>query len=448
MKKLIIFLIISSFIVSCTDDGQDDIATIDAHSLSKETNKAGGYCEESRIENIRVMSYNIKQGLPAFNPSLQACEGNANIIVNNIIAQNPHVVVIQESFDRDVKNNILKPRLEAAGYEVTRNVGDTKIPKIIELTGQYVSLFVVDPLEQGLDILGRLLVSVFTGGSSEDGGVFIASRIPIKSVIQRSFKDGIDNNACTGFDCQADKGFLVATLELGHKNYFHVIGTHLNAGNNVKDRLARNNQIDLIDETIGYLNLTHGSTIIAGDLNIDFHSTANDDFNSMVTTLDARPSFELAGQAPVNTLNARWEDICNELKPIEVLDYILVKQGYGFQQPNRATYRELPNAIQSDHIPIVSELSIDYPWIIEITNINIVESLGTHNAHFFRSGRPGEGRRYRWRLNFRTVGTGRDVLLRNVKNGDFVDLYDTQRRCRVFSHFINIQEDDDLIDVH
>jgi endonuclease/exonuclease/phosphatase family metal-dependent hydrolase len=128
----------------------------------------------------------------------------------------------------------------------------------------------------------------------EDGGVVILSRSRIMHEDQMIF-----DTICSGTDCSADKGVLYARICKDHHTY-HVLGTHLQAGQDTEHSVIREQQLALIRRFIIDLGIPNNQPVlIKGDLNIRrdkggpypnhalHHNARSEEFGQLRTTLRA-----------------------------------------------------------------------------------------------------------------------------------------------------------------
>lgn len=177
---------------------------------------------------INVLSYNI-QFLPPPIGSFNAPE-RADFIPR-YISPYQDVVIFQEAFEDAARNNNLTPAMQAAGFPHQT---------VILNDGQII----------------------------ENGGVIIYSRWPIE------FEDEYDYRSCdnNSGDCFAAKGVLYAKInKLG--KYYHVFGTHMEAGGNPNDIAIKKEQFGEQRDFIAAQNIpVNEAVIIGGDMNTDASS--------------------------------------------------------------------------------------------------------------------------------------------------------------------------------
>ena len=152
------------------------------------------------------------------------------------------VVVLNEAFDDDVRDDHLEPGLRAAGFRYQTEVAGS---------------------DEGIE---------------QDSGVFIASRWPIIAEDYLVY----DEDVCEGFDCQAEKGAVYAKIDKDGRQY-HVFGTHLQAG--WSNQWVRESQLDELAAFIADQAIPADEPVImAGDMNI---TRAASHYADMKTRLEA-----------------------------------------------------------------------------------------------------------------------------------------------------------------
>ena len=126
--------------------------------------------------------------------------------------------------------------------------------------------------------------------AQQDGGVVILSKWPILKEDQKLF-----GHRCSGGigDCLSDKGIKYVKVLKGSKEY-HVLGSHMQSGDSLKDIKARKSQLKLIKRFIRKLNIpSNRPLLLAGDLNIDYHEIGEStEYQSLISILKMKsPSF-------------------------------------------------------------------------------------------------------------------------------------------------------------
>lgn len=172
---------------------------------------------------LNVLSYNIKF-LPPPVGSLDA-DDRADVIPRYIDASED-VVIFQEAFEGGPRNDHLTPAMQAAGFPFR--------------------------------------TSILNGGQAiTNGGVVIYSKWPIEADVDYDYRN-CDNNSG---DCLAAKGIKYAKInKLG--KYYHVFGTHMEAGGNPNDIAIKREQLGEQRDFIAAQNIpTNEAVIIGGDMN-------------------------------------------------------------------------------------------------------------------------------------------------------------------------------------
>jgi endonuclease/exonuclease/phosphatase family metal-dependent hydrolase len=109
-------------------------------------------------------------------------------------------------------------------------------------------------------------------------GLFIASRYPFK------IKDKVYYSKCSGADCFATKGALMAEVELPQERKIQVVVTHMQSGQKDKQRKIRAHQIDELKTFMSKNARTRVPQVLVGDLNINALSA--DEFPEALTKLE------------------------------------------------------------------------------------------------------------------------------------------------------------------
>lgn len=194
-------------------------AAAEAERITKEARQLGA----SRSFVLKILSYNIK-GTPV--APFQGFSHDRYKKIGKILARRrasgtqPHLVLIQEAFVSKTKE-----LREHAGY-----------PHLAKGPG--------------------------TGGAALDGGLYILSDYPIADKEVVAF--GAD--ACSGWDCHANKGAMLARLQIpGLPFAIDVYNAHLQAGADAEEeRLA---QIDILERFLRQNMGVGNPSIFPGDFN-------------------------------------------------------------------------------------------------------------------------------------------------------------------------------------
>ncbi|WP_071925393.1 mannan-binding protein [Picosynechococcus sp. PCC 7117] len=243
-------------------------------------------------KSFSILNYNVmllSRNIPGQGNLMQ--NYRAQEIATAIRNSNPwDVIVINEAFDNEARNNLSRS-LKEAGYSSATEVVDTN------------------------------------NGKLEDGGVYLQSRWPIMATDQIIFSD------CSGFDCQSNKGAVYAKINKEGIIY-HIFGTHLQA--DTENSGVRANQLrqleTFINQKTGGAQARREAIIIAGDLNFNYQTA---EYDNALETLNA----QFLGNIPQGyTFDPRMNDLAKYRypnDPSEWLDYVLVSNES--IQPNRTT---------------------------------------------------------------------------------------------------------------
>lgn len=159
------------------------------------------------------------------------------------------------------------------------------------------------------------------------GGVVLLSRWPLRHEQQVLF-----GTRCRGMDCFAAKGAKYACLERGGQRY-HLLGTHLQAGESRAAASIRAQQLELIKGFIEQLRLpANEPVIIAGDLNVDRLDRARE-YQQMLHTLDA----DCALPCPLEpSYDPQDNPLCNGPRE-QLIDHVLWSRAH--RAPSRCSAR-------------------------------------------------------------------------------------------------------------
>lgn len=218
------------------------------------------------------------------------------------------------------------------------------------------------------------------GVVSQNGGVTILSRWPITAVSGRLFQHACKNDephlrcedlrsiaraqesdiACTGRDCEAEKGVQYARIEKSGRQ-FHLFASHLQSGTGDLRQFLREQQLRIIRAFVEDLSIPEWEPVLfAGDLNVDRYNYG--EFTTMLATLDAFFPRPLGYSHTVDELSNIRAD------GRSYLDYVLVSNRH--MQPIEAlieTLRPLaPHRIGgnyhlSDHYPVFGQFMFPSP---------------------------------------------------------------------------------------
>jgi len=222
---------------------------------------------------LSVMTYNV-EGLPF--PLRMGRSNAAHRIADKLrmmreAGLQPHVVVLQEAFG-EAQRAIGK----AAGYRYIAFGPDAALANTEPMTDRDRAFAAGARFMKG-ERSGKLMGS----------GLAILSDYPIVAVQRAAFPA----YACAGFDCLANKGVMLATVQVpGVAQPVAVVATHLNskqASGTSKDRWTYAFQRQV--ETVGLFLKDHLAAatpyVLAGDLNIGRSPSRTATFEAMLAAL-------------------------------------------------------------------------------------------------------------------------------------------------------------------
>jgi len=206
-------------------------------------------------EPLSVLTYNV-HGLPW--PIVEQRSGDLAEIGRRLATlrkegRQPSVVVLQEGFTVDAA------RIgEEGGYRFAAT-GPLAAERDAVAMAPVDSAFVA----------GAQALKGETEGKWEGSGLRIFSDFPIVSVRRMAFPDHV----CAGFDCLANKGALLVTLDVPGKGPVQIAATHLNshAASGVPDArsiVAYREQVALLDGFLRRAADPARPLIVAGDFNV------------------------------------------------------------------------------------------------------------------------------------------------------------------------------------
>ena len=177
--------------------------------------------------SINVMTYNVQ-----LMPLVTGNYLERGSLLPSRLSPFQDVVVFEEAFSDSARNYYLHPAMIASGYiYYTTILNDTALPNITTTT---------------------------------NGGVIIYSKWPIELEKEKKYANCSNNSS---WDCLASKGVKYAKInKLG--KYYHVFGTHMEAGGSSSDIQFRMQQYGELRSFIDsqYIS-SNEAVIIAGDLN-------------------------------------------------------------------------------------------------------------------------------------------------------------------------------------
>jgi endonuclease/exonuclease/phosphatase family metal-dependent hydrolase len=205
-------------------------------------------------EPLSVLTYNV-HGLPwpIVEPrGAELAEIGRRLALLRDAGRQPSVVVLQEAFTADAARIGTEGGYRFAATGPSAGERDA----------------VTAPRDPAF-VAGRRAVKGETEGKWEGSGLRVFSDFPILAVRRMAFPPQI----CAGFDCLANKGALLVTIDVPGKGPVQIAATHLNshAASGVPDArsiVAYRAQVALLD---GFLRRTADPArplIVAGDFNV------------------------------------------------------------------------------------------------------------------------------------------------------------------------------------
>jgi hypothetical protein len=205
---------------------------------------------------LSVMTYNVK-GLPW--PVTMGREEALDAIANRLAmlrktGRQPHVILLQEAFTPEAMRIAAR-----AGY-----VHVAQGPDAIQLSRAARNQADRSYIAQGRWDRGEGI------GKQLGSGLQILSDYPIARVDRMAFPDF----ACAGFDCLANKGVLIAHLQVpGFDQPVSIVNTHLNARTAAGVSVERtyrafSRQVDLMTQFVASHVPATQPMILGGDMNI------------------------------------------------------------------------------------------------------------------------------------------------------------------------------------
>lgn len=241
----------------------------------------------SEAQTLSVMTYNVK-GLPW--PIAQGrSEALRQIAVRfrtlRRAGRQPRVILLQEAFSAEAA--LLAT---GAGYPYVVSGPDTdfRTPATIDKgDAEYLKQIRWDRGEQ----IGKQL----------DSGLIILSDYPIIRADRMAFPDF----ACAGFDCLANKGVLIAHLDVPGSGPVSIVNAHLNARRAAgvpvgRSQRAYERQVDLMARFVARHAPRSRPLILGGDMNVGHDPDRRQAFFGGFTRLGLRfvtPGFSGAQQA-------------------------------------------------------------------------------------------------------------------------------------------------------
>lgn len=204
---------------------------------------------------LSVMTYNV-EGLPwpvarGRGPMLERIAGRLRAMRQ--AHRQPHVVLLQEAFSQEAQ-----ALATAAGYAHVAMGPDAALRTPLHADAADTAFLADARWSKGEDM-----------GKQVGSGLMILSDYPVTGIDRMAFPDF----ACAGYDCLANKGVLVAHLDVPGTGAVSVVDTHLNsrAASGVStDRANRayRRQIVLMARFVGAVVPADRPLIIGGDMNL------------------------------------------------------------------------------------------------------------------------------------------------------------------------------------
>jgi endonuclease/exonuclease/phosphatase family metal-dependent hydrolase len=205
--------------------------------------------------SLSVMTYNV-HGLPwplAFGRDAAFAKIEARLLLLRRAGAQPHVIVFQEAFTENAKRIAVH-----AGYRYTAN-GPSR---------DLVSRWPSTPQDRAFAAAARFFKGE-TVGKLVDSGLQVASDYPILSVRRAAFPAF----ACAGYDCLANKGIMLVTVDVpGSQTPVTIATTHLNSKKSSgvsqqRSLYAYRRQVEAIDRFIAANRNSQLPIVFAGDFN-------------------------------------------------------------------------------------------------------------------------------------------------------------------------------------
>ncbi|MDR4502646.1 MAG: sphingomyelin phosphodiesterase [Nitrospirales bacterium] len=272
--------------------GDDNVEYVFQEEYPLPTNVPEKLSDEWNRSHLNILTYNIymrpRSARGAFRLNGQMIR--AKMIPDKIPGYD--MIVFQEAFDGGVRTELL------------------------------------DRLKKSYPYQSRVLGS--QRGLEWNGGVVTVSKWPLVSQKQQLFKD-----VCSGNDCGADKGVLYVKINKVSKenenNFFHIFGTHLNAG----DWKIQKQQLQIIRNFLDAQQIPQTEPVLfAGDMNI---RKDTDEYKEMLAILgaDYLPEKQLRGHSYTD------DGVINKLNEGSrtYVDYVLYSTSH--MKPDESSFAEV-----------------------------------------------------------------------------------------------------------
>ena len=160
-------------------------------------------------------------------------------------------------------------RVSRIGSMVRKLEKDTNVRFDVLVFNELIPISIINEatkqlVQEGFIYMSQTLSSQF---KMVQGGVVIFSRWPIESVKLHHF-----GGTCKGSDCLADKGCVYVKIIKEENFPLHLVGTHLQAWEDIESKVIRKQQFQQIHTFIHSLVIPkHEPLLLVGDLNVDFY---------------------------------------------------------------------------------------------------------------------------------------------------------------------------------
>jgi len=206
--------------------------------------------------SLSVMTYNVKGGpwpvTHGRGADLRAI--GARLAQLRATGQNPHIVLLQEAFSGDAR-----AIARQAGYRFVVQGPDANARNSEPVTAPDAAFLAARSFFHG-ERSGKLV----------DSGLMLLSDFPVTNIHRLSYPAF----ACAGIDCMANKGALLATVEIpGAPAPVDIVTTHLNSRHHARvgdsrSLYAYSRQVALLAQFIAANHDPAHPLIVAGDFNV------------------------------------------------------------------------------------------------------------------------------------------------------------------------------------
>ncbi|MDO7835573.1 endonuclease [Sphingobium sp. HBC34] len=204
---------------------------------------------------LTVMTYNIK-GLPwpiAFDRGAAVERIGDRLARMRRAGQHPRLVLLQEAFSADAMT-----LAQRAGYRHVAMGPDADLRTPVTPNAADTAFLRTARWDRGEQM-----------GKSMGSGLMILSDYPIRRTDRLAFPDF----ACAGFDCLANKGVLIAHIDIPGMGPTSIVNAHLNARTAsgvpvIRSQQAYRRQIELMAGSIRRHVQPHEALVLGGDMNL------------------------------------------------------------------------------------------------------------------------------------------------------------------------------------